>query len=459
MARLEGLQSAAMLTLLAALLILLTTPAAQSPARLTADEAYELGTQAYLYAYPLVLMERTRAATPNRPLNQFVHAPAYPGPEARVVIRPNVDTLYSTAWLDLSREPVLMTVPDMGDRYYLIQLLDVWTETFSVPGTRTTGNKAGTFAIVGPDWKGTLPPGVTRIDSPTNIVWIIGRIQTNGPADYANVRALQRGFSLAPLSGSRSAAPTPAASDSNPSARITPPAAVAQQDAAAFFAAFADALRMNRPHAEDAAFVARLKAIGIVPGQPFDRSSMAPAVMQALDRAVNDAQKQLPRLNATVRNGWRYINTVGRYGTSYQDRASIARFGLGALPTEDAIYVGRNQDADGKPFTGASHYTMHFAKDALPPVRAFWSLTLYDADGYFAPNAINRYAIGDRDKLTFNADGSLDLHLQHDRPADGLVANWLPTPEGAFNLTMRLYWPKPAALSGTWTPPVVRQTP
>jgi len=458
-----------MLRWIAAVVAALVSAQAPSAPQLTADEAYSLGTQAYLYAYPLVLMERTRAATPNRPPNQFVHAPAYPGPDARNVVRPNVDTLYSTAWLDLSREPVLMTVPDMGSRYYLIQFLDAWTETFSVPGTRTTGNKAGTFAIVGPDWKGALPAGATRIDSPTNMVWIIGRIQTNGPDDYANVRALQRGFSLAPMLASRSAQreggggtrpPAPAAViDLNAAARITPPAAVAQQDAAAFFTAFAEALRMNRPHAEDATFVARFKALGIVPGQPFDRSALAPEAMQALDRAVRDAQQQFARRDVTVRNGWSYGNTVGRYGTSYLDRATVARWGLGALPTDDAMYPSVNHDAEGKPLTGANRYAMHFAKDALPPVNAFWSLTLYDADGYFAANAINRYAIGDRDKLTFNADGSLDLYIQHDRPADAQAANWLPAPEGAFNLTMRLYWPKQEALGGTWTPPTAVRVP
>lgn len=448
--------------LLAGLVALFTGATPQSPAaRPTPDEAYALGTQAYLYAYPLVLMERTRAAVPNRPLNQFTHAPAYPGPDARTIVRPNVDTLYSIAWLDLSREPVVMTVPDMGTRYYLVQLLDAWTETFSVPGTRTTGNKAGTFAIVGPDWKGTVPSAMTTIDSPTNTVWVIGRIQTNGPDDYPAVRALQRGFQLATLGGT-APPPRPAtASDftERSGARLTPPAQIAREDAATFFTAFAEALKANRPHADDAAFVARFKAIGIVPGQAFDRSAALPEIMQALDRAVNDAQPQLARRDATVRNGWSYSNTVGRYGTAYLDRASIALRGLGALPAEDAIYPSVANDADGRPLDGANKYTMHFAKEALPPVNAFWSLTLYDADGYFLANAMNRYALGDRDRLRFNDDGSLNLYVQHERPAERQVANWLPAPAGGFNMTMRLYWPKPAALAGTWTPPGVRRIP
>jgi hypothetical protein len=425
------------------------------------DAAYELATQAYLFAYPLVLMERTRLAVPNRPINEFVHAQVYPGPKARTVVRPNVDTLYCTAWLDLSREPIVMSVPDMGGRYYLVQMLDAWTETFSVPGTRTTGNKAGRFAIVGPGWKGTVPRDMTTIKSPTNMVWLIGRIQTNGPDDYPAVRALQAGFRLVPLSGqSPPPAARPAGADFTQrpiEAAQTPPALVAQQDANTFLSAFTDALVANPPHADDAPFVARLKTIGIVPGKPFDRSALSPEVMQALDRAVKDAQPRLSGRPATVRNGWRFSTTVGSYGTAYSDRAVTARVGLGALPREDAIYPSASVDADGQPLTGANGYVLHFAKSDLPPIKAFWSLTLYDADGYFAENELKRYAIGDRDRLQFNADGSLDVYVQHARPAENQVSNWLPAPEGVFNLTMRLYWPKPEALAGTWGPPSIQR--
>jgi len=457
------MQIASWLSEVMALVAVVGAPQSTAPP-LTLDEAYALGSQAYLFAYPLVLMERTRAARANLPVNQFLHAPAYPGPQARTVVRPNVDTLYSTAWLDLSREPVVLTVPDMGTRYYLMQLLDAWTETFSVPGTRTIGNKAGNFAIVGPAFSGAVPSGVTTIKSPTNSVWIIGRIQTNGLADYANVRVLQRGFTLAPLSGSPAASPgagpTGDADLAALSVGLTPPAQVARQDAATFFAAFADTLKANPPHADDAAFVARFKRIGIVPGKTFDRSAIASEIMQALDRAVRDAQSRLTRTDATVRNGWRYANTIGRYGTSYLERAAVARFGLGALPKEDAIYPSVANDAEGKALSGANRYTMHFAKDALPPVNAFWSLTMYNEDGYFVPNAINRHAIGDRDALQFNEDGSLDLYVQRERPAGARqAATWLPASEGSFNMVMRLYWPKPPALDGTWTPPSLRRVP
>jgi hypothetical protein len=182
-------------------------------------------------------------------------------------------------------------------------------------------------------------------------------------------------------------------------------------------------------------------------------------VRAALDRAAKDAQYRLARTDAATRNGWRFGTAVGRYGTDYLNRASIARWGLGALPNEDAIYPSIDHDAQGRPFSGANQYVMHIPKSALPPVRAFWSMTLYDADGYFAPNAINRYAIGDRDRLKYNDDGSLDVYIQSARPAEDRAANWLPAPVGEFNLTLRLYWPKPEALSGAWTPPSVRRVP
>lgn len=431
---------------------------AQSPPPLNPDDAYALATQAYLYAYPLVLMEQTRAAQ-NRPLNQFQHAPAFPTPQNRTVVRPNVDTLYSSAWLDLAKEPVVMTVPDTGTRYYLIQMMDAWTETFAVPGTRTTGNKAGRFAIVGPDWKGTLPQELTPIKAPTNTVWIIGRIQTNGVDDYPNVRALQRGFALAPLSGA-------AAPDSAPVAGVrtattlTPPQLVAQYDASAFFAAFTRALNANRAHAEDAAFVARLKALGIAPVSSYDSSRLSPEVKGAVERAVVDAQKQLSRADAPLRAGWRAFGTaVGRYGTAYRERAAVARGGLGALPPEDAVYTSTSVDAGGQPLTGTGKYVIHFPKAGIPPVNAFWSVTLYDADGYFAANAINRYALGDRDRLVFNDDGSLEVLVQMERPSAAQAANWLPAPAGEFNLSLRLYWPKPEVSSGSWTPPTVRRIP
>lgn len=429
---------------------------------LTEDRAYDLGIQAYVYAYPLVLMEMTkrRQTYEAAPINEFFHVQAFPTPEMRGVVRPNADTLYSTAWLDLSREPVILSVPDTKGRYYLIQLLDAWTDTFAVPGKRTTGTQAGRFAIIGPNWKGTLPKGVRRIKAPTNMIWVLGRTQTNGIGDYANVHQIQRGFKLTLLSewGKPAISPSLRPADSPTDLNTTPPQQVASMNAATFFKTFAELLKSNPPHAADAPLLSQLKAIGIKVGKDFDSSRLGPDALRGLERAAHDAPYQIMAslpINFTINNGWGFLVKVGRYGTAYMNRAYVALLALGALEPEDAVYGGARFDNEGRTLNGNNRYVLHFDKNAMPPVQAFWSVTLYAPDGFFAGNLINRYTIGDRDKLAFNQDGSLDVYIQHDRPDAGKESNWLPTPEGEFSLSMRLYWPKQEVTDGSWAPPAV----
>lgn len=431
---------------------------------LTEDQAYQTGAEAYVYAYPLVLMEMTKRTTVNRgtPVNRFTHVRAFPSPTGKVVVRPNADTLYSGAWLDLSREPVILSAPDTGGRYYLLQMLDAWTETFAVPGTRTTGTEEGHFAVVGPGWEGALPEGVREIKAPTNMVWIIGRTQTNGPSDYANVHMIQNGFRLTPLSDWGKASAPPPAQPPRPSNRpgIPPPQQVAGMDAATFFATFAELMKTNPPHDADAPLLARLKTIGIEAGKDFDAGALPPEAIKGLEQAVTNAPDLFVAAimkNRVTNNGWSFPVKIGSYGTAYPERAAIARYGLGALTQEDAIYCQAGDDYEGRELTGSNRYILHFDTGALPPVRAFWSVTLYGPDGFFVSNPIDRYAIGDRDKLTFNKDGSLDIYIQHDTPGEDMVSNWLPAPAGSFNLSMRLYWPAPEAADGTWKPPAVRR--
>ena len=451
-------------TVLALAVILAAQGLARAQSTPAEERAYKLGVQAYVYAYPLVLMELTKRVMTNRglPLNRFFHAQAFPTPEAKTVIRPNVDTLYSTAWLDLSQGPVILSVPDTGGRFYLIQLLDAWTETFASTGARTTGTKAGAFAIIGPGWKGSLPKGAQVIKAPTNMVWVLGRVQTNGASDYESVHQIQRGFNLTPFRGPGQVAPSLSIPPRDPSVDMNtpPPQQVARMDARTFFKAFADSLKTNAPHEADAPLLAQLKTIGIEAGKDFDATRLAPDVIKGLESAVNDAPKQIAAgfaKNRTVSNGWAYSTKIGRYGTAYVDRAAIAMFGLGALEPEDAVYGFGGVDSAGRSLNGGSRYVLHFDKGALPPARAFWSVTLYGPDGFFVANSINRYAIGDRDKLAYNPDGSLDIYIQHERPDAGKESNWLPAPEGEFNLAMRLYWPKPDVTSGAWKPPAVRR--
>ncbi len=418
---------------------------AQTPAGMR-----EIGEKAYIYAYPMVLMEYTRRAAPAG-ANQFAHAPAFPAADFRQVIRPNADTLYSSAWLDLSKEPLILHVPDTHDRYYLMQFMDAWTETFSVPGKRTTGTGENIFAIVGPGWKGTLPQRAHRIDSPTNMVWLLGRTQTNGPADYDFVHAIQRGYTLMPLSlypdGAR---PQAAALAGRGRGGMTPPMLVSKLTIFDFFSTFLQLLTANPPHKGDEAMMAELARAGIVPGKPFAMPSPefeagAQAAARRLD-ALEDATGK------PGKTGWAGGGMhVGRYGTDYFQRAAVARIGLGANPPEDAVYMHCRVDSESRELNGSHNYKIHF--DKTPPVRAFWSLTMYSADGYFIANPLNRFAIGDRDKLQFNPDGSLDIYIQHASPGPAKESNWLPSGTDRFNLSLRMYWP-----AAEFTPPAVERS-
>ena len=441
-------------------------PGAAYPKHPSADEVRQIAAKAYLFAYPLVLLDLTRRTTLARQamlgvgVNQFVHERAFPDEHARLVIRPNADTFYSTAWLDLSAEPLMLHVPDTHGRYYVMQLLDAWTETVALPGKRTSGTAEGWFAIVGPGWRGTLPAHAQRIEVPTNTAWLLGRTQVNGSGDYDAVHAIQSGFALMPLhlypEGGAAAAKPPGPAPTAGS--DPPPLQAARMTAVQFFGAVASLLPQNPPHPQGSATMKDLERIGMVPGKPFDPESLGARGREALDEgaAAAAAALQGPPASPGARdgsNGWSgFSASVGRYGIHYEARANVARLGLGALPPEEAMYFSCCQRAAP---LGARPYALHFAKEQLPPVRAFWSLTLYGEDGYFTANPIHRFAIGDRDVLKYNPDGSLDLYIQHDAPGADRDGNWLPAPAGPFNLTLRLYWPGEQVVGGRWAPPPI----
>ncbi|UIF89714.1 DUF1254 domain-containing protein [Cupriavidus sp. UYPR2.512] len=458
---------------LAALLGTIALQASAGAAPPNVADAQKIATEAYIYAYPMVLMEITRRVSTNidapdpkggirAPMNQFAHLAGFPDDKFDMVVRPNADTLYSILWFNVAREPLIITVPDSGGRYYLLPALDMWTDVFTSPGTRTTGNGPQQFAIVGPRWHGQLPAGVPAYVSPTSVGWMVGRTQTNGVSDYASVHKFQAGLKATPLSAWGKPGYVPPRGKVNPHQDMRAPVEqVARMDAASYFAMFAELLKDNPPHANDYPMLDRIARIGLVPGQAFDLNRLAPELQAALRDAPAAARKQiaqaLPRAGA-VSNGWRTIgNPIGTYGTDYLQRAMIAFAGLGANTVEDAVYPLAMTDADGKPFDSAATYVIHFDKERLPPARAFWSLTMYDDRQFFAANPINRFAIGDRDPLKYNADGSLDLVIQRDPPKSA-ESNWLPAPPaGNFSMNLRLYLPRPEALDGTWKPPVVRR--
>jgi hypothetical protein len=436
--------------------------------------ALAAGVEAVVYGYPLVIMDVTKDKTTNvagpvafgGPVNQFANVRAFPDASFKDVVRANVDTLYSSAFLDLGPEPIVMSVPDTDGRYYLMPMMDAWTNVFASPGKRTTGTKAGNFAITGPGWMGTLPAGVTQVKAPTNMVWIIGRVQTNGPDDYAAVHKIQDGFKLVPLSKfGQPYTPPPGKVDPSIDMKTPPVEQVARMTSEQFFNRFAMLLKDNPPPASEAPVLAKLAKIGIVPGRKFDPSKLDPAVAKGLSQALPTALAKLneaaPKTGAPV-NGWRVPPMVlGQYGSEYGVRAAVALFGLGANLPEDAVYPSVYVDADGKPLDAAHKYVIHFARDQTPPVHAFWSVTMYDPNSFFVPNSINRYAISSWMPLVKNADGSIDLYVQATSPGKDKEANWLPAPSsGGFNMTMRMYWPTekaPSIIDGSWKPPVVKK--
>jgi hypothetical protein len=441
-------------------------------AEISTEEAHAIGVDAYLYFYPLVTMDLTRKQLTNveprpgalgAPMNTFANVSEYPTADMKVVVRPNFDTLYSSAWLDLTNEPVIVSAPDTGGRYYLLPMLDMWTDVFASPGWRTTGTQAGNFALVPPGWppdRSKLPEGVRRIDAPTPYVWIIGRTKTDGPQDYAAVHKIQAGFKITPLSR-WGKAPEPVEVKIDPSIdmKTSPKIQVDRMTAGEFFAQATEIMKLQPPHITDQAILARIARIGIEPGQSFDIDKVDPMIRQALESAPQDAQKlmawKMPTL-ARVVNEWSMnTDTMGVYGNYYLKRAIVAQLGLGANQPEDAIYPLNLGDQTGRPLDGTSDYTIHFDKASLPPVNAFWSITLYDQHGYQVANSLNRFAVSSWMPFDYNPDGSLDLYFQNQSPGAEKEANWLPAPKGPFNLTMRLYAPKNDALTGKWNPPPV----
>jgi len=455
-----------------ALFALPQLPVAHAKSKISSAEARAIAIDAYVYFYPLLSMDISRKvftnAAPGKefgkgPMNMFVSVLEYPPADFEGVVRSNFDTLYSIAWLDLIPEPLVVSAPDTNGRYYLLPMLDMWTDVFASPGWRTTGTKAGNFLVTPPGWKGTVPKGMMHLPAPTPYIWIIGRTKTDGPQDYAAVNKIQAGYKVTRLSewGKQ---PTPVAVKIDPTVDMkTPPKAqVDNMPAGKYFAYAAELIKLHSPHSTDQPIIAQMKKIGIEPGKSFDINELDPVVRTALEGAPAEAQElmkwKLASL-ARVANGWSMnTDTMGVYGNYYLKRAIISQQGLGANLPEDAIYPLNLADDTGKPLEGANKYTISFDKANAPPVNAFWSITLYDSEGFQVGNEFNRFAVSSWMPFKSNADGSLDLYFQNESPAKDKEANWLPAPKGPFNLTMRLYGPKSDALTGKWNPPPVKRT-
>ncbi|HET6469131.1 MAG TPA: DUF1254 domain-containing protein [Geminicoccaceae bacterium] len=483
-------------------------PAAPPPGPPGPLETVEIGLLAYVYGYPLVVLEVSKQVATNvpdattafgrAPINQFSNN-LIPDASFTDIVLPSVSTPYSNAFLDLAKRPVILHLPDLGDRFFLMQVMDGWTNVGGLDPTCLEGGDGfcglgsrygtgpGDYAFVGPGWKGTLPPGIEQVvRMPTDTAWIAGRTLTTGtPEDLAAVATIQEQYTLTPLQHYGKRYTLPAHAPVNPKIDMTTPPRdqVANMDAGTFFKMLANLMGPNPPAEDDAFVIAQLAKVGIVPGRPFEIRRLDPATRRALEEGYAKGQelvaKEAQQLNLTSSN-WSMSLDLGVYGHRYLERAAVAYGGLGANLYLDAVYAGAIFDAecqptlnvDCDPLDGSQHrYVVHFEADGLPPVdpRAFWSVTLYNRplENLF-DNEIGRYALGipaaQGHLPCFNDDGSLDLYIQAARPADDTsieFCNWLPAPEGEFLLLLRMYWPGPELFQATdpWVPPAVQRLP
>jgi hypothetical protein len=434
-------------------------------------KAWYDGVQAYVYGCPLLMMGLTRAAgtataRPGEfaaPTNQFAVMTKYPGVDFRAVPRTGLDTLLATARADLEQEPLVLSVPDTSDRYYVIALFDMWSNVFASIGKRTTGTGAGHYLIAGPRWHGTPPADVKQVFcAPTRFVWVNGQMLADGPKGYAIVNALQIQYKLTPLSawGQPYAPPAEVAVAPGVDTKTLPLAQVQTMDAAAYFGRLARLLKDNPPAAADAPMVQKPKALVIEPGKDFDVTKLDAYVAKGLQRAMDGfglLEKGVKKLKTD--NGWIVMpKDMGSYGTDYETRAGIAFVGLGAIQPVDIAYPTAFDDGDGKPLDASQRYVLHYPAGQKPPARVTWSLSMYDPQGYYVPNAIDRFHLAAGMALKDNPDGSLDLYIQSDSPGPDRQANWLPAPKsGSFNLVLRMFWPRESMLDGSYKVPPVRK--
>ena len=441
----------------------------------------ELARRAAIYLFPFHEMYRTRwnaLANEKNPvrgrLNRFLHVPALATHRSRAVTTPNVDTLYSSAWLDLSLEPVFLTVPDMGRRYYSFAFMSLSTDNFAYVCRRLDGNRPRPRMIVGPAWKGEADSDVVLVRAPTNSVWLLGRIVIDDAPDQESVWTLQsrtllespdmrnerRILETQELMRQRNSLPPEPVADWLP---------VNPADPFDLFEVGMRALGESPLGERDKAALEELAPLRLRPGRKFDVRGFSESEREAIKRGIAQARDDIrsagPRAGKII-NGWRYPERhLGNFGDDHLYRAVIALTGLAALELAEATYLMADRDIEGRPLDGQSlagggPYVLRFEPGQLPPARAFWSLTMYEVTpegrAFLVDNPLGRYAIGDRTRgLVHGPDGALEIVIQHDRPER--AANWLPAPAGPMRLVLRAYEPDPALIEGTWRAPPVRR--
>ena len=454
-------------------MVLRNAPFDVKEALVSDTDAMEIAVEAWLYGYPLITMDMTRRLMTNvtapegkqAPMGRWAKLRNFPPLLSRDIAAPNPDTLYTTAWIDLSRAPYILGIPNSKGRYYLMPILDAWTNVVASPGSRTTGTAAQRYIITGPNWTGSIPAGLKEYKSPTNLVWIVGRIYCSGtPEDYEKVHAFQEELSLLPATAiGPSYTPPPGAVDPEVDALTPIREQINRMDTGVYFNRLAELMKENPPSAADTPLLQRIAKLGIVPGRAFDLAKADPVISRALKEAPRSGFSKILahcKQSSVEINGWGYFLKLGEYGTDYLHRAFTSAIGVGANLPQDAVYPVSELDADGRPYDGSHRYLLRFQPGAPPPVKGFWSLAIYDDQYCFVPNSMNRYTVSTWTPLHYNDDGSLDIYIQRDSPGANHESNWLPCPPGPFVLMLRLYWVKesePTILTGSWHPPAVKR--
>jgi hypothetical protein len=456
-----------------------STPSSKSAKEAVApEEASAIAEEAYIYAFPMMENYRTMyvqaidktAPGYGAPFNELAHKTELLGPEFKDIVRPNNDTMYSFAWLDLRAQPIVISVPKIKDRYYSVQLVDMFTHNFGYIGTRATGTEAGSYVVAGPQWQGTKPGDTKEVfRSESDFVYCIIRTEVDGPDDIAAVVELQKRYRLTPMNVFLGRSRVPVA------AGITFPR---YDPSKAKSAAFIDLLNFLLTQvvvvSEEQELMRRFAEIGIRPGARSASLALSPELRDAVDAGVgqgilaltNAAGSPSKVQGVTLRtdHGWEGIDGLFGPGetmrSKYLVRALAAMVGLYGNDAIEAYYPIGNSDAAGDALDGSKHdYVMRFEKGELPQVDAFWSMTMYSLpDQLMVANPINRYSIGDRTKLRYGKDGSLTIYVQRDPPGKNKASNWLPAPDGPFSLQFRMYLPKPEALDPLYLPPPVQVT-
>lgn len=442
-------------------------------------ESMKALSDAYVFGFPLVMMSTTMKNATNTveetskkaPINQLHHASVLASAEFREVVTPNVDTLYSQAFIDLKDGPLVFVKPE-SDRYCSAEFLDAWTNSVAIAGSGGTGDTDAEQIWVmmrEDDLDTVVPAGAREVRFSGNLGWIIGRTLCKGDDDLENVRAIQKRMRLLPLADYIAGGTyVPPAGSNDPKYDYVPVERVVGMSATEFFEEANAMMVDNPPVSEDQPMMDRISSIGVGPGLSFDfaflgaNETARAAAWKTMLREINQRITESSRKFFVFWGPWQYMGEpIAEFGTEYDYRAMVALKGLGANPISAAIYASANKDSDGNSLQAGGHYRVHFEKGELPPVLkdGFWSVTAYGDDDFLIPNDLNRYCINDRSPVVFNSDGSLDLILQPEAPQndDPLKANWLPTGNGGFHLFLRIYCPDRDKIDGGWNAPSIRQ--